>query len=228
MPAHTWRPCPDSLIVEAARLRWTHEHPAPDLVAYLVAYKALHDGVPVHVRSFADDMGFGRHKAHSIMRQAAEDYAAWNDGDRSGTARGQPTTNERRESSTPGDTSGTPARVRARSSLLTGTETLPPKPPQGGAPQEPGRSRISRRRGATSAVKLEPPAWEDLTDPRLHHYHYLLDNNPSALPQDDIDAAYAYAHEHGAPLPVYPDAHWRLWRRQCPDGSNVIPLTAAR
>jgi FAD/FMN-containing dehydrogenase len=89
---------------------------------------------------------------------------------------------------------------------------------------------------ATEPTQATQPAQRTQTSPLNSHTQYLYaqylydllhDNNPSALQQADLDTAYAYAHEHGLPLRVYPDSAWSSWGLRRPD-HKVIPLTAAR
>lgn len=92
-----WRPAPESHIRKAERTAWTPEHPAPDVVIYLVVWQGLHDGSTWKVRDLADWAGIGRHRAHVLIQEVAADFSTWNDedegrgqnGDSEGTARGQ-------------------------------------------------------------------------------------------------------------------------------------------
>jgi len=73
----TWAPGPADLIRQADRTRWTPDNPAPDLVAYLVTWEDIRQGVPTPSRELADRLGWKRHRARKLLERVKSDLADW-------------------------------------------------------------------------------------------------------------------------------------------------------
>jgi len=72
-----WNPAPVALIDKAIRRQWTRDNPAPELVAYMVAFNALDNGDPWSVRGLAEWAGWTKHKASKLIAAVHSDQQEW-------------------------------------------------------------------------------------------------------------------------------------------------------
>ena len=72
-----WHPAPRGLITAAATERWTKEHPAPQLVAYLWIWSQYDDRERPTRRSIARQFGWSEYYAKQMLRRVHLEHAAW-------------------------------------------------------------------------------------------------------------------------------------------------------
>ena len=72
-----WQPCPDDLVAEADRVRWSKDRPAPGVVGYLIAWRVLRDGGRLSNRVLADHLGWSRWSASQTLKRVRDDLERW-------------------------------------------------------------------------------------------------------------------------------------------------------
>ena len=77
-----WRQIPRALIVDSLIMRWTKEHPAPDLVGFAVAAEMLLAGSPWSSRKLSEHCGWTRYRANQVLHDVKVFVDQWKQYDR--------------------------------------------------------------------------------------------------------------------------------------------------
>ena len=89
-----WHPAPRPMIAALNKRQWSASNPAPDVAAYLWAWRLLEEGATVSIRDVSKYAGWGKTKAARILASLKEDFEAYypergTKRDSTGTAPGQ-------------------------------------------------------------------------------------------------------------------------------------------
>lgn len=77
-----WRPIPRALILDSLIMRWTKDHPAPDLVGFSVALDMQLSGSAWSSRKLSEWAGWTRYHANRILSEVRAYVEEWENQDR--------------------------------------------------------------------------------------------------------------------------------------------------
>ena len=72
-----WQPVPSELAAALVKHRWTRDNPAPEVVAYLWAWKLIRDDVNVSIRDVANYAGWTRWKSRNLLERVKAEKLNW-------------------------------------------------------------------------------------------------------------------------------------------------------
>ena len=77
-----WAPVPWEFIRQADRARFDADHPALDVIGYLLIWGDLVDGTVRSSREIANHLGWSRHRVRRVIARVKSDHATWIDPER--------------------------------------------------------------------------------------------------------------------------------------------------